>query len=70
MLRRMFKRSVPAAQPMGTRPSSPAMPDALNARRTLIQVARGRQPADLVQLNGKVINVFSHEVYEADVAVY
>ncbi len=42
-------------------------PDDLRAR---IQVARGKQPADLVFRNGQVVNVFSNEVYEADVAVY
>lgn len=39
-------------------------------RRTLIQVARGKHPADLVLRDGQVVNVFSHEVYPADVAVY
>ena len=42
----------------------------LEERRALIQVARGKQPADLVFRNGQVVNVFSAEVYPADVAVY
>jgi adenine deaminase len=42
----------------------------LDERRALIQVARGQRPADLVFCNGHVVNVFSNEVYEADVAVY
>ncbi|HLW00852.1 MAG TPA: adenine deaminase [Ktedonobacterales bacterium] len=44
-----------------------ASPEQLRAR---IQVARGKQPADLVFRNGQVVNVFSNEVYEADVAVH
>jgi adenine deaminase len=39
-------------------------------RRALIQVARGRQPADLVLRNGRVVNVFSNEIVAADVAIY
>ena len=42
----------------------------LDERRALIQVARGKRPADLVLRNGQVVNVFSNEVYPADVAVY
>lgn len=42
----------------------------LEERRALILVARGKQPADLVFRNGQVVNVFSTEVYTADVAVY
>src|SRR3972149_3890197 len=34
-----------------------------------IQMARGDAPADLVLKGGKVVNVFSGEVYEADVAI-
>ncbi|HEY4688608.1 MAG TPA: amidohydrolase family protein, partial [Anaerolineae bacterium] len=34
-----------------------------------IQIARGDAPADLVLKGGKVVNVFSGEVYEADVAI-
>jgi adenine deaminase len=33
-------------------------------------VARGKQSADLVFRNGQVVNVFSNETYEADVAVH
>ncbi|MCH7720756.1 MAG: adenine deaminase [Planctomycetes bacterium] len=35
----------------------------------LIDVAAGRRPADLVLRGGKVVNVLSHEVYLADVAI-
>lgn len=35
----------------------------------MIDVANGRQKADLVIKNAKVINVFSEEIYEADVAI-
>lgn len=42
----------------------------LQARRALIQVARGRLPADLVLRNARVVNVFSNEVYPAEVAIY
>jgi adenine deaminase len=38
-------------------------------RRRLIQVARGRQPADLVLRNGQIVSVFSNEVHPADVAI-
>jgi adenine deaminase len=39
-------------------------------RRSLIAVARGKRPADLVLRNGRVVNVFSNEIQDADVAVY
>jgi len=42
----------------------------LDERRALIQVARGKQPADIVFRNGQVVNVFTSEIYPADVAVY
>jgi adenine deaminase len=45
-------------------------PDSLAERREFIQVARGRQPADLVLRNGLVVNVFSNEIHPADVAVF
>ena len=35
----------------------------------LIDVAAGRRPADVVLRGGKVVNVLSHEVYLADVAI-
>lgn len=35
----------------------------------LIAVAAGRSPADVVLRNGHVVNVFSHEIQEADVAI-
>lgn len=43
------------------------MPDV--ALSDLIAVAAGRSPADLVLRNGRVVNVFSHEIQEADVAI-
>ena len=39
-------------------------------RRELIEAARGLRAADLVLRNGRVVNVFSNEVYPADVAIY
>jgi len=36
----------------------------------MIEVARGEREADLLLKNGKVINVFSGEIYPADVAIY
>src|SRR5215472_9484114 len=39
-------------------------------RRSLIQVARGNRPADLVLRNAQLVNVFSNEIYAADVAIY
>ena len=35
----------------------------------LIKVARGIVPADLLIKNGSIVNVFSHEIYIADVAI-
>ena len=51
----------------------PASDEALPSheeRRAFIQVARGKQPADMVFRNGQVVNVFTSEVYTADVAVH
>ncbi|HEY7022119.1 MAG TPA: adenine deaminase [Ktedonobacterales bacterium] len=39
-------------------------------RRALIQVARGKAPADLVLRNARLVNVFSNEIQFADVAIY
>ena len=39
------------------------------ARRALIRVARGMQPADLVLRNGRIINVFTNEVLLGEVAI-
>ena len=36
---------------------------------TLLAVAGGKQPADLVIQNGKIVNVYSGEIYEGGVAV-
>jgi adenine deaminase len=41
----------------------------IERRRALIQVARGKRPADLVLRNARVVNVFSNEVYAAEVAI-
>lgn len=35
----------------------------------LIQVALGKQPADIVIKNGRLVNVVSHEIYETEIAV-
>src|SRR5262245_66025321 len=35
----------------------------------LLQVARGEQPADLVLRGGTLVNVFTGELYETDVAI-
>lgn len=42
----------------------------LEERRALIQVARGKRPADIVFRHGQVVNVFTAEIYPAEVAVY
>ena len=34
-----------------------------------VDIAAGRQPADLVLKNGRIVNVFSCEIHEADVAI-
>jgi adenine deaminase len=36
----------------------------------IIRVARGKMPPDLVLRNGRIVNVFSAEVYKADLAVW
>jgi adenine deaminase len=36
----------------------------------IIRVARGKMPPDLVLKNGKLVNVFSAEVYPADIAIW
>jgi len=36
----------------------------------IIKVARGEENADLLLKNGKIINVFSGEIYTSDVAIY
>lgn len=43
--------------------------ETLHPRQRLLPVARGDQPADLLLKNGRVVNVFSGEVVEANVAV-
>lgn len=40
------------------------------SRVSLLAVARGDVPADLVFRHGKVVNVFTGEVEDSDVAVY
>ncbi|MFQ5429881.1 MAG: adenine deaminase [Phycisphaerae bacterium] len=40
-----------------------------NQLQNLIDVAAGRKPADLVIKNGRIVNVFSHEIHRGDVAV-
>lgn len=36
----------------------------------IIKVARGKEKADLLLKNGKIVNVFSGEIYPSDVAIY
>jgi adenine deaminase len=36
----------------------------------IIEVARGRKPCDLVLKGGSLINVFSGEIYKADVGIF
>ena len=36
----------------------------------IIKVAQGEEKADLLLKNGKMINVFSGEIYSTDVAIY
>src|SRR5688572_10539002 len=40
------------------------------AKAQLLSVARGDSPADLVLKNGRIVNVFSGEIEQADVAIY
>src|SRR5262249_2956442 len=56
-------RDAPPRAPASTTGST------LEERRRLIQVARGKQPAEIVFRNGQVVNVFSNEIYPADIAV-
>jgi adenine deaminase len=51
-------------------PAAQRQSPAQDERRELIQVARGKRPADLVLRNGRVVNVLSNEIYPADVAVH
>ena len=37
--------------------------------KELLAVAKGLKPADLVVNNGKIVNVFSGEIYDGGVAV-
>ena len=37
--------------------------------KELLAVAKGTKPADLVIQNGKIVNVYSGEIYEGGVAV-
>ena len=37
--------------------------------KDLLAVAGGRKPADLVVQNGKIVNVYSGEIYDGGVAV-
>lgn len=35
-----------------------------------IRLARGQEPADLLLKGGRLINVFTGDVYEADIAIH
>ena len=37
--------------------------------KKLLEVAAGRTPADIVVKNGKIVNVYTKEIYEGGVAV-
>ena len=37
--------------------------------KTRVEIAAGRQPADLVLKNGRIVNVYSSEVHDGDVAI-
>ena len=50
--------------PISSQPDTPH-PDI----STLLAVARGDAPADLVLRNGRIVNVFSGEMEQADVAI-
>src|SRR4051794_36566520 len=39
-------------------------------RRALVEAARGDRPLDLVVRGGQVVNVYTEEVYPADVGIY
>ena len=41
----------------------------MSLRRNLIEVAMGNQPADIVVKGGRLVNVFTREIYPADVAI-
>ncbi|MBU0671507.1 MAG: adenine deaminase [Candidatus Margulisbacteria bacterium] len=41
----------------------------MNSLKERISAARGEKPADLVLKNGQLVNVFSGEIYSADVAI-
>ena len=40
------------------------------SRRDLIDVAMGKKPAELVIQGGRLVNVYTKEIYPADVAIY
>ncbi|GAW92408.1 adenine deaminase C-terminal domain-containing protein [Calderihabitans maritimus] len=42
----------------------------IDERKKLLEVSRGERAADLFIKGGKLVNVYSSEIYEADVAVY
>lgn len=46
------------------------MPMTKKVSSRLIQVAQGKQPADLLLRGAQVVNVFSGEIYPADVAIW
>ena len=38
--------------------------------KKLLSVAKGNIPADLVLLNGKIVNVYSGEIYDGDCGIF
>lgn len=63
-------RSTDATGRAGDAGGQPPLDERREERRALIEVARGKRPADLVLRNGQVVNVFSNEIYPAEVAVF
>ncbi|GCE22913.1 amidohydrolase family protein [Dictyobacter kobayashii] len=55
--------------PLFSNSASIPPPLTLEQKRNFIQVARGKQPADLVFTHCQLVNVFTNEIYAADVAV-
>ena len=41
-----------------------------NDKKGLIEAANGKREYDLVIKNGKIVNVFTGEIYEGEVGIY
>jgi adenine deaminase len=42
----------------------------MTTRRALVEAARGDRPLDLVVRGGSIVNVYTEEIYPADVGVF